>query len=255
MQKKIPSKSCLYSIGKKNSTLTKVYDEAKEVLESRTKLIHTIMLRASVPVIVLQFILWSFVQYIRSDFSNDSFRLIYPYAWVWIFFFRSFNFFLSNLKNSLQCSVQLEITHWVHCSYTISTNRNNQLFRSMCHCTVPLHRSVFGNDNFCIRHWSKFEYHEQIPDNERIQCEGRNWTKEVSFWNYRVSLGCQRVNYNGKLLNQYLYASISMLFYHLDNRSAMRFVKTFRRAIACYFLYATISISSLLLVSVVFFWK
>lgn len=91
-------------IGEKSPTLTKVYDEAKEVIESRTKIIHTIMLRASVPVIVLQFILWSFIQYFTSDFSNDSFRLIYPYLWVWIFSVFKFNYLW--LKSfEIYCSV------------------------------------------------------------------------------------------------------------------------------------------------------
>lgn len=69
-----------FVLGQKNPISMGIYNDAKGVLESRTKLIHTIMLRVAVPVIVLQFILWSFIQYIRSDFSNDSFHLIYPYA-------------------------------------------------------------------------------------------------------------------------------------------------------------------------------
>lgn len=72
--------SSTYFAGGRNSALKSIYDEADGMIESRTKVIHTIMLKASVPIIVLQFIFWSFFQYIRTDFSDKSFRLIYPWA-------------------------------------------------------------------------------------------------------------------------------------------------------------------------------
>lgn len=79
---KIQFKKYLHSLqtGANCSKLQTVYDEAELAMEWQTKIIYKLMLRISVPIIVVQFIFWSFFQYFRSDFSNDSFILIYPWA-------------------------------------------------------------------------------------------------------------------------------------------------------------------------------
>lgn len=66
--------------GAKCPELQAIYDKAELSMEFQTKIIYMLMLRMSVPIIVTQFILWSFFQYFRSDFSKDSFILIYPWA-------------------------------------------------------------------------------------------------------------------------------------------------------------------------------
>lgn len=73
--------------GKRTPLEKTVYDDIDNAIETRTKFLHTIMLKISVPVIVSQYIMWSFVEYFWSGFSNNSFRLIYP--WAWVFFFAS----------------------------------------------------------------------------------------------------------------------------------------------------------------------
>lgn len=71
---------CFFFAGAKSLSLHLIYYHKNKMIESMTKIIHTIMLRVSVPIIVLQFIIWSFVQYIRSDLANNSFHLIYPWT-------------------------------------------------------------------------------------------------------------------------------------------------------------------------------
>ncbi|XP_055309036.1 uncharacterized protein LOC129572943 [Sitodiplosis mosellana] len=183
-----------------NPTLAKVYDDAKQVLESRTKLIHTIMLRASVPVIVLQFILWSFIQYIRSDYSNDSFHLIYPYVvpFNWRSPFGYMAIVPFQLIGILSCS---EVCVIVLC-----------LFTGLC-----LVMTTFVSD---------IEANLDIMNEYLLKANELNSTQQIE-------------------LNNRLYTIIK---FHSDAKeSAMMFSKTFRKAIACYFTYATISISSLLL--------
>lgn len=67
-------------LGSKCLHLKTIYEKAESTMEFFTKIIYMLMLRVSVPVIVTQFIFWSFFKYFRSGFSNDSFILIYPWA-------------------------------------------------------------------------------------------------------------------------------------------------------------------------------
>lgn len=77
--------------GAKCPQLQAIYADAESTMESRTKTIYMLMLRLSVPIIVIQFIFWSFFQYFRTDFSNDSFVLIYP----WLYVYQILRFFMS----------------------------------------------------------------------------------------------------------------------------------------------------------------
>lgn len=70
----------LLRTGLKSPQLKMIYDKTESAMEMLGKIIYLLMQSVSMPIILAQFLFWSFFKYFRSGFSNDSFILSYPWA-------------------------------------------------------------------------------------------------------------------------------------------------------------------------------
>lgn len=67
-------------IGKQNKKIDKIYEEINVRLEAVSNKLHQLIGYIIVPMLTQFPIILSFVKYIWSDYSNESFQQIYPAA-------------------------------------------------------------------------------------------------------------------------------------------------------------------------------
>lgn len=164
------------------------------------------------------------------------------------------NIHLFLYKHQLQHSIWLEIAHRIqHCDI-LSIDWHYQLFRGVCCCFMLLHGNLFGNNSFYLGYWILFKQFQRggyscsyqiiIGTNQYHKNVQRNCS--VSCWHTRVT-SIRYIFYMESAIC--LFVLIKFIVILPLYRFTMTFAREIRGVIICYFAYATISISSCLLVS------